>query len=159
MKKTIAIITLASTIGLTGLYQASAYKGMGAGDMGGSGGCNGAGRMMHHKLSQMDEVSKEKFDAFFKDTQQLRRSIVIKRAEKKALMKNGSPDAKKIGKLAGEIFDLRMSMQEKAEAAGLHDLMQMDCGCGQSDGLGSHHGRKSMMKRKDMNNGQEPSVN
>ena len=159
MKKAIAVTAMASIIGLTGFYQASAYMGMGHGEMGDSGACNGQAMMMHHKTSQMDEATKEKFDAFFKDTQQLRKSIVVKRAEKRALMMNDSPDAKKVGALAGELFDLRMSMHAKAEAAGLHDAMEMDRDCSQNYGPGSHHDRKGMMKGKGMNRGQGPAAN
>jgi Spy/CpxP family protein refolding chaperone len=159
MKKAIAITAMASIIGLTGFYQASAYKGMGHGDMGDRGGCNGQAMMMHYKTSQMDEATKEKFDAFFKDTQQIRKSIVVKRAEKRALMMSETPDSKKVGALAGELFDLRMSMHAKAEAAGLPDAMGMDRDCGQNDGRGSHHGRKGMMKGKGMNQGQGPAAN
>ena len=159
MKKAIAITALVSIIGLTGLYQASAYMGMGPGDMRSRGGCNGQAMGMHHATAQMDEATKAKFDVFFKDTQDLRKSIVIKHAEKRALMLNEEPDAKKVGKLAGELFDLRSSMHAKAKEAGLGDVMGMGRDCGQNDGQGYHHGRKGMMKGKGMNRGQAPAMN
>jgi len=159
MKKILAITAVASVIGLTGFYQASAYMGMGQGEMGGKGGCSGHAMRMHHATADMDEATKAKFDTFFKETQDLRKSIVVKRAEKNALMKNEKPDAKKVGELAGELFDLRMSMHAKAEAAGLHDVMGMGRDCNQKDGSEFHHGRKGMMKGKGMNKGQGPATN
>ncbi len=159
MKKVLAITALVSIIGLTGLYQASAYMGMGPGDMRGRGGCNGQAMGMHHATSQMDEATKAKFDVFFKDTQELRKSIVVKRAEKRALMLNEEPDAKKVGEVTGELFDLRSSMHAKAEEAGLGDYIGMGRDCRQNAGPGSHHGRKGMVKGKGMNRGQAPVAN
>ena len=128
MKKTIMVTALVSIIGLTGLYQASAYMGMR-----GDSGCNGSPLGMA-ATAQMDEATKAKFDVFFKDTLELRKEIVVKRAEKKALMHAEEPDAKKVGKIAGELFDLRNSMRTKAEAAGLGDYIGMRGGCSEKCG-------------------------
>ena len=144
MKKTIMVTALVSIIGLTGMYQASAYMGM-KGDRG----CSGHSLGMP-AISEMDEATKAKFDVFFKDTQELRKEIVVKRAEKKALMRAEEPDAEKVGKIAGELFDLRNSMRTKAEAAGLGDYIGMRGGCREKCGQKSHHGRKGMMKEQRM---------
>ena len=159
MKKALAITALVSIIGLTGIYQASAYMGMGPGDMRSRGGCNGQAMGMHHATAQMDEATKVKFDAFFKDTQELRKSIVVKRAEKRALMLNDEPDAKKVGEVTGELFDLRTSMLAKAEEAGLGDYIGKGRDCRQNNASGYHHGRSGKVKGKGMNKAQVPAAN
>ena len=146
MKKVIAITALVTIVGLTGFTQAFAYMGHGGGGMRGPGGCNGAGIGMNVP-SQMDEATKAKFDVFFKDTQDLRKQMVVKRAEKRALMQSEEPDVKKVGQLAGELFDLRTSMHAQAEAAGLGDAIGNRNRCAQNYGPGNHH------KGRAMNNG------
>ena len=158
MKKALAITALVSIIGLTGLYQASARMGMGHVDMRSGGGCNGQAMGMHHATAQMDEATKEKFDVFFKDTQELRKSIVVKRAEKRALMLNEEPDAKKVGEVAGELFDLRTSMHAKAEEAGLSDYIGKGRDC-RKDYASRHHGRSGKGMGKGMNRAQVPAAN
>jgi len=143
MKKALAITTMAAIIGLTGMYQASANRGYGM--MGGGGeGCQGAG--MYAATARMDEATKAKFDTFFNDTQALRKQMVVKQAEKRAYMLSDNPDPAAIGKLAGELFDLRASMRAKAKAAGLDDFVGRRHGMQNCDGSGSHHGGMGMMK-------------
>jgi hypothetical protein len=154
MKKALAITALVTVIGLTGLSQASAY--MGQGGMRGHGGCNGSAIGMRAPTN-MDEETKAKFNVFFQDTQELRKSIAVKRAQKRALMRTSEPNIEKVGELAGELFDLRSSMRTKAEAAGLGDIIGKQRGCGNCDGQGSRQGRRSMMKGKGMGRGQGPS--
>ncbi|HIP82627.1 MAG TPA: hypothetical protein EYH19_03475 [Desulfocapsa sulfexigens] len=156
MKKVLAITALVSIIGLTGFYQASAYRGHGG--MRGHNGCNGQAMGMQVP-AQMDEATKTKFDVFFKDTQDLRKSIVVKSAQKRALMNSKEPNIEKVSELAGELFDLRVSMRAKAEAAGLGDVIGQRRGCGNCDGPGFHHGRKGMVRGKGMQGGQVPAVN
>ncbi|HID69333.1 MAG TPA: periplasmic heavy metal sensor [Desulfobacterales bacterium] len=147
MKKAIAITAMAAIIGLTGMYQASANRGQGmmGGMMGGGGeGCPGAG--MYAATAQMDEATKAKFETFFNDTQALRKKMVVKRAEKRAYMRSTNPDPAAIGKLAGELFDLRASMRAKAKAAGLGDFIGRGHGMQNCDGHGAHHGGRGMMK-------------
>ena len=45
--------------------------------------------------------------------------MAMKRAEKKALMRSDNPDAQAVARVTGEMFDLRVTMQEKAEEAGV----------------------------------------
>jgi hypothetical protein len=144
MKKTLVITALASVIGLTGFYQASAYKG--SGGMRGCG-CNEPAMGMQVS-AQMDEATKAKFDVFYQDTQNLRKSIAVKRAQKRALMNSEEPDIRKVGELTGELFDLRVSMRTKAEAAGLGDIIGKKRSCGKHDSPGFHHGSKEMTKGK-----------
>jgi len=143
MKKVIAITAMAAILGLTGMYQASANRGPGM--MGGDGeGCTGAG--MYVATTQMDEATKAKFDTFLNDTQALRKKMVVKRAEKRAYMRSNNPDPAAIGKLAGELFDLRASMHAKAKAVGLSDFMGRGHGMQNCDGPGAHHGNRGMMQ-------------
>ncbi len=141
MKKAIAVTALVTIIGLTGMYQASANCGHGG--MRGNGDVNCPGGRAY-ATAKMDDATKAKFEAFFQDTQALRKDIVIKRAEKRALMSSDNPDAAEVGKLAGELFDLRASMHAKAEEAGLGDIIGKGPGFRNCDGPDYHHGRKGM---------------
>ncbi len=150
MKKVIAATALVTIIGLTGFYQASANWGH-RGMMGGwPGDCPQRGAQM---TAPMDAETKAKFDKFFAETQDLRKQIVVKRAEKHALMNAENPDSAAVGKAAGDLFDLRNSMRTKAEAAGLEGFGAMGRR-GWCDGPGYHHGRKGMKGGQGMRGGQ-----
>lgn len=133
MKKTFVITALVVGMGLFGLQQASAYQGMGGG-MGGGCQKGGAG------YSQLDPASKAKVDKFFSDTQDLRKQMVMKHAEERAIMRSENPEPAKAAKLAGEIFDLKTSIQAKAEAAGVQGLIGCGACQGPGKGFGQHHG-------------------
>jgi hypothetical protein len=60
-----------------------------------------------------------KIEKFLTDTQGLRKQMFIKRAEERALMHSRTPNAEAVAQAAGELFDLRTKIHEKAEAAGL----------------------------------------
>ena len=154
MKKILAITALVSVIGLTGFYSASGN--WGAGGMGGPGGCGGGG---HHLMAGMDDATKTKFKAFLKETQDTRRAMAVKRAEKIALMNGDNPDAVKLGEIAGQLFDLHSTMQTKAEAAGLDGVFGRGPGSGNFDGSSAHHGRKGMKKGPGMKGYPSPSEN
>ncbi len=154
MKKAIAITVLASVIGLTGMYQAAAKCSQGG--MKGPGGCPGA--MMQAK-ADMDEATRTKFDAFLTENQAVRKEIGMKQAEKRALMHGENPDAEKVARLTGELFDLRATMHAKAKEAGLEKYMGMGQGRGNCDRQSNHHGRKGMMKGQGKMGGQGPANN
>jgi hypothetical protein len=65
--------------------------------------------------------------------------MAMKRAEKKALMKSSTPDAQAVARLAGEMFDIRTTIHEKAELAGVDQYI----GPGRMGGMGrkGHMGR------------------
>ncbi|MBA3005872.1 MAG: periplasmic heavy metal sensor [Desulfocapsa sp.] len=142
MKKSLVVAALVVSMGFIGLQQASANRGMVPGQ--GMGGSN---------YSQLDAASKAKFDKFYNETQDLRKQMVMKRAEERALMHSTNPDSAKAAKLAGEIFDLSAAIQVKAEAAGVQGLMGCGAcpgpGMGMGMGMGPHHGGGRGM----MNNG------
>jgi Spy/CpxP family protein refolding chaperone len=64
-----------------------------------------------------DGHDKEKVDTFLKETQETRKQLAVKRSERRALMSQDNPDEKKVGKLTGEIFDLKNLLDEKAKGA------------------------------------------
>ena len=130
MKKALVVTALVVSMGFLGWQQASANKGMGGGPRMG-GGCQKGGV----GYSQLDAASKAKVDKFYDETKDLRKQMVMKHAEEAALMHGENPDAAKVAKLAGEIFDLKATIQVKAEAAGVQGLI----GCGGCQGMG-HQG-------------------
>ena len=140
MKKTLLITALVVGMGFLGLQQASANKGMGGGPGMGSW-CQKGGP----GYTQLDAASKAKLNKFYDETKDLRKQMVMKHAEESALMHAETPDAAQAAKLAGELFDLRATIQDKAEAAGVQDLI----GCGDCQGMG--HGMRPGMMNADPN--------
>jgi zinc resistance-associated protein len=135
MKKTLVITALVVGMGFVGLQHASARG------MGGFGGMGGHCLKGGPGYSQLDDASKAKVDKFYNETQDLRKQMVMKRAEERALMSSTNPDSAKVAKLAGEMFDLHTTLQAKAEAAGVQGLMGCGVGCqGSGKGKRPHHG-------------------
>jgi zinc resistance-associated protein len=155
MKKALLVAGLVVGMGFIGLQQASAYQGMGGGGMGMGGGCPKGSAA----YSQLDAASKAKVDKFHDETKELRKQMVMKHAEERAIMRADNPDSSKAAKLAGEIFDLQTSLQAKAAAAGVQDLIGCGgySGAGPGRGMGPHHGRKGMMGGQ-ADSGAEPAV-
>lgn len=121
IKKKAVIFVLAAGLAMTGIQQASA-RGWGGGYGGGCGGgyaadCPWAGSGPNAQV--MDEATRAKVDAFRADTVELRKQMVMKRAEKRALMSSQNPDPAAVAKVEGELFDLRQTMQTKAQEAGV----------------------------------------
>jgi zinc resistance-associated protein len=109
MKKTFMALALAAVVGTIGLQQASAHGFDG----------NGRGDFPHRQFHRLDEATKVKIEKFQAESQDLRKQIVMKQAEELALTRSENPDMNAVRKAAGELFDLRTAMQEKAKAAGL----------------------------------------
>ena len=110
MKKFLVVAALIATIGFSGLSMANA-RGYGCGQGPGYGDCNG-GRYCDNWAPS--EKGDEKSAAFFEETKELRREIVVKRSELEALMLQDNPDEKKVANLTGELYDLHTTMAEKA---------------------------------------------
>jgi Spy/CpxP family protein refolding chaperone len=138
MKKALVITALVVGVGLVGWQQASAGRGYG-GFGPGNYYCQGPGPMAY---SQIDQATQEKVDKFFDDTKDLRKAMIMKMAEQRALLRAEQPDPTKAAKVAGELFDLRTSIQDKAEAAGVDELIgpHGGMGYGMGAGMGRHHG-------------------
>lgn len=110
MKKTIIAVALIS--GLAVVTTASANWGRGGGNA-----YNCPCQVGYQQ--QVDPASQEKYSQFFTETQELRKQLTMKQAERRALMQTENPDPAAASQLAGEIFDLRNSLQDKAQAAGI----------------------------------------
>ncbi|KAF0188927.1 MAG: hypothetical protein FD168_1146 [Desulfobulbaceae bacterium] len=137
MKKVFVITALVAGLGFFGFQQASANRGMGGGcGMGGGYGMGQGCPKGQPCYTQLDATSKEKVDKYFNETKDLRKQMVMKHAEELAVLRSDNPDPSKAAKLAGEIFDLRLTMETKADAAGVSGLLN----CGNFDGPGQGMG-------------------
>jgi Spy/CpxP family protein refolding chaperone len=147
MKK--QFLALALIIGLSVATVASADWGKGRGY--GYGDCpQMQGQMMQGPMQgqmpqQLDQATQDKIQKFFKDTLPLHKEMAMKHAEKQALMQSDKPDPQAVAKVTGEMFDLRMTMQEKAELAGVDQYVgpgRMGMGMGMGMGCGGRgHGK------------------
>ncbi len=118
MKKQIMISALAAMVAMgaaTATYAGWGQRGGGywQQDM------QNPGPRMMMQYQQLDPAVQEKLDKFFADTQDIRKEIAVKQAERMALVRGENPDPAAAGKLAGELFDLRTTMHQKAEEAGV----------------------------------------
>jgi zinc resistance-associated protein len=112
MKKYVAAAALIGAIGLGTISMANARGNYGYAP--GPGYCDcGGGR--YCETGAFSEKDDEKTSAFFAETKELRKEIVVKRSELDAMMQQDNPDEKKVAKLTGDLFDLRTQMEEKAE--------------------------------------------
>lgn len=133
MKKQILAVVLIS--GLAMATAASANWGRG-------GGYNAGNCQQAQYNQQLDPAVQQKVDAFYNDTQALRKEMAVKQAEKMALMRNDNPDPAAVAKLTGEMFDLQTAMSDKAVAAGVDQYVgPMGGGCrGMGQGMGCNGG-------------------
>ena len=77
------------------------------------------GRSNGQCQQMMDQATSDKMVAFKEENKVLFRSMVVKRAEQRAMMHSTSPDPVAAGKIAGELFDIRTALAVKAKAAGV----------------------------------------
>ena len=112
MKKYLVAAALIGAIGFSGISMANGRGNYGYGPGPGYGDCGGGRFCDNLSYSEKDN---EKASAFFTETKELRKEIVVKRSELDALMRQDNPDEKKVAKLTGELYDLEISMDEKAE--------------------------------------------
>ncbi len=139
MKKKIIVMVMVAGLALAGT--ASAQCGKGGGGYGHQGKMQGG--MMYQ---QLDQETQDKIAKFRDDNQALRKEIVMKRAEKRALLNSTNADPAVAAKIAGELFDLRAAMREKAAAAGVDKYMGRfgkgsgQQGMGGSGPMGRGHG-------------------
>lgn len=133
MKKKIVAIALISS--LTVATAATANWGRGGG---GYGDC----WRMQGQYQQLDPETRAKISQFFTDNQALQKQLVMKRAEKRALMQSDNPDPQVAAKVAGELFDLRSQMIERAKTAGVDQYIGSGrMGSGRKGYGGGHRGR------------------
>lgn len=125
MKKLIAAVALVATVGFFGIQQASAQRGMGAGV-----GNPDCWRANQQNVQVLDAESMKARTVFLNSTTELRKDMVMKRAEMRAIMHGDNPDEKKAAALAGELFELRSQIQAKAHEAGWKGGMGGGAGLG-----------------------------
>lgn len=134
MKKKIIAVVLIS--GLAVASVASANWGRGGGRGYNCGVCPQA-----QYMQQIDPAVQEKLDKFYDETQDLRKQIAVKQAEKMAMLRGDNPDPAAVARLTGELFDLHAAMRDKAEAAGVDEYIgPMGAGRGFGPGMGPYGG-------------------
>ena len=111
MKKYLAAAALIGAIGFSTISMADGRGNYGYGPGQGCGNCDG-GRYCDNRAYSAKED--EKSAAFFAETKEIRKGIVVKRSELEALMQQDNPDEKKVAQITGELFDLQGVMEEKA---------------------------------------------
>lgn len=116
MKKKIAIAAIIASIGLAGFSQAYAW-----GPRGGGNNYGNSPQYQGTQYNQVDPAAQEKIDKFFTGTQELRKEIAMKRAEKQAMIRGENPDPAALSKVTGELFDLQATMRQKADEAGVSE--------------------------------------
>lgn len=130
MKTKLKMLAVAMVTGLTLVGTASAYNG--------GGGPSHHGRMQGGQMyQQLDQATQDKISAFRDSNQSLRKEMVMKNAERQALLNTTNADPAAVAKITGELFDLRTALREKAKAAGLDGNIghhAMDAG----HGYGAH---------------------
>jgi zinc resistance-associated protein len=102
----------------------------------------GISKPCHRGMQQDTQMSAEMLknrNDFLQDTKELRKNMMIKRAEMRALMHGTNPDIERASVLAGELFDLREQLRLKAMEKGLPGRafmgpMGMGCKMMQNDG-------------------------
>jgi hypothetical protein len=134
MKKKIIALALISSLTLATAATANWSKGnRGGGD------CS----QRQGQFQALDQDTKDKLQQFFVDNKDLQKEMVMKQAEKRALMRSDNPNPADAAKIAGELFDLRSTVREKAVAAGVEQYIgQGRKGMMGGSGPGHHGGHK-----------------
>ncbi len=157
------IMAIALITGLTMATAASAHWGRGDRGNGGYGGYGDCPRMQGQMQGQMqgpmyqqlDQATQDKIKQFFKDTQPLHKEMAMKRAEKQALMQSDKPDPQAVAKVTGEMYDLRTTIHEKAEQAGVDKYIgpgRMGRGFGMGRGMMGQGGMMNDDSDQNQNN-------
>ncbi|MBU0485027.1 MAG: hypothetical protein KKB30_11005 [Proteobacteria bacterium] len=138
MRKIILVVVLISAFGLSARQMVMAQPGVPCGPMAGASALpcpnsNYGGQ----GVSDLSEEEIKARDEFLAQTVEIRKELAVKQAEMAAIMKQEKPDEKKVGKLAGEIFDLRDKFRKIAEETGVKSGCGPGaCGCGLGNGPG-----------------------
>ncbi len=136
MKKKIIAAILVSGLAFTTVASANCNNGQrGYGD---------CPKMQMRGVQNLDETTQAKVKQFHADNQAIMKEMVMKRAEKRALMQGENPDPKLAAQLTGEIFDLKTTIRLKADEAGVSQYVgPMNKGCNGKGGRGGHHGNRN----------------
>jgi zinc resistance-associated protein len=107
-------LTATALISLSSFTPADAGPGGYGGGRGFCGNCDPQGQQQ--ALSPEAQQAREEFMA---KTTDLRKQLVVRKAELRALMAQQNPDEKRVAALTGETFDLRNQLRQKAVEHGL----------------------------------------
>ena len=119
MKKGFVVLLAIMTVSFAGYHLAEARP-WGGGMMGYGGGYGNCDNCWGgSQQGQLDEETLKTREKFLSETRALRKNMAIKQAEMAALMNRENPDEKKVAKLAGDIFELRSELRQKATDNGL----------------------------------------
>ena len=143
--KIILLVTL--TVALVGATSAYAFR-MGGGMGCGMGGGMGQGMGMRWMMNLTPEQAGQVFDLrqkFMNDTAELRKSMMVKRAEMVQLWKAENPDEKAIQAKVKELGALRTQFMEKAVAQRLAMKKIVPAAMGDFPMMGPGMGRGPMM--------------
>jgi hypothetical protein len=88
---------------------------------------------MGPRYQAMDAETRQKYDAFFASTTELRKEMAAKRTEKQAVMRSANPDPDQAAQLTRELLALRSQMKTQAQEAGI----EMGPGYGRGKGHGA----------------------
>ena len=135
MKKLLMAVAVVGLLGFASIQIASAHGGYGRG--GGYGYCDQYSGADNTK----DNATLEEFRA---ETNDIRKSIVVKRSELRALLNQDNPDEKRVAQLTGEVFDLETELNKKAADKGITDRSYYEHGPGMMWGSGHRNGRHMM---------------
>ena len=142
MKKTITAAALIAALSFAGIQIASAHGGRYFGSNNyGPGYCGN----YYNDSTGYTEEEFAALEKFRDDTKAIRKEIVIKRSELNALEGKDNPDETKVAKLTGELYDLEVELETKAEAAGIDNRYAYKHGRGMMRGYGWGYGHHHMM--------------
>ena len=135
MKQLLMAVAVVGLLGFAGVQMASAHGGYGQG--GGYGYCG-------DNSDGDDTKDNAAWEEFRTETNDIRRSIVVKRSELRALSNQDNPDAKRVAQLTGELFDLQNDLDKKAADKGITGRSNYGHGSGMMRGDGYRNGRHMM---------------
>jgi len=136
MKTKVAVIAVLLSVVVAGTASARGGWGYGQGYYSQSPG---------YAYQQLDTETQAKWNAFYNETQYLRKQIMVKQAERQALIQNTNVDPAAVSKVSGELFDLMTTMHDKAAAAGFGSYMGPGSGRGwMKGGRGMGYGCRMM---------------
>ena len=143
MQKKAEAAGIASFAGLSGQ---GGPGGMGPGLMGGQfGPGHGPGMMARQGFGRqaLDAETKAKVDKFREENKDIEKQFIMKMSTKQALMRSETIDYNAVSAIAGELFDLKETIQAKAIAAGVEQYVR-PLGMGRGPGApgmnrGPHH--------------------
>lgn len=139
--KTVVLLLVGGTFALASMQTAFASPGKGQGMP--------CPKTMKQNCQMSEDMAKAR-ETFLKDSKELRKNMMVKRAMMRAMMHGTNPDPEKVSSLAGEIFDIKEQLRAKAVANGLppqafmgHQGMRPGCNKMQDGGPmmgeGPHH--------------------